>query len=110
MITRFFPAPAQRTGFPLAQLLEERIASEDDGRFALSLRVYPEKLTQDGGECAPASFGVREDAVSYPCSVVKLFWLVAAQARLADCSVIAHEELERAMADMIRWWSNTAIN
>ena len=46
----------------------------------------------------------------YPCSVVKAFYLVAAQARLAEGFISPHEELDRALNDMILYSSNTATN
>lgn len=50
------------------------------------------------------------DQPFYPCSVVKVFYLAAAEARLEEGVVEAHGELDRAMHDMIRWSSNTATN
>jgi hypothetical protein len=47
---------------------------------------------------------------AYPCSLVKVFHLVAAQLRLEDGRLTAHAELDRAMRDMILWSSNSATN
>ncbi|MGO4740565.1 serine hydrolase [Bosea sp. 2KB_26] len=47
---------------------------------------------------------------SYPCSLVKVFHLVAAQAALAEGRLTEHGELDRAMRDMILWSSNSATN
>lgn len=47
---------------------------------------------------------------SYPCSLVKVFHLVAAQSALAEGQLTEHEELDRAMRDMILWSSNSATN
>ena len=47
---------------------------------------------------------------SYPCSLVKVFHLVAAQAALTEGRLTEHEELDRAMRDMILWSSNSATN
>ena len=58
----------------------------------------------------PAGFSYRGDVAFYPCSVVKLFLVVAAQRALDAGTLTAHEELDRAMRDMIRWSSNTATN
>lgn len=46
----------------------------------------------------------------YPCSLVKVFHLVACHARLADGTLQRHEDLELALRDMILWSSNTATN
>jgi beta-lactamase class A len=46
----------------------------------------------------------------YPCSVVKLFYLAAARARLEEGLIHPHAELDRAMRDMILLSSNTATN
>lgn len=62
----------------------------------------------DGG--APAGAALRADWRSYPCSLVKVFHLVAAQAGLAEGRLTEHEELDRAMRDMICWSSNAATN
>ena len=58
----------------------------------------------------PRGFSHRGDQPFYPCSVVKLFYLVAAQARLEAGFIAPHEELDRAMRDMILVSSNTATN
>jgi beta-lactamase class A len=77
---------------------------------AISWSVHERPLRPGGAGTAAAQFGWREAAAFYPCSVVKLFWLLACQARLHAGEIAAHEELDRAMADMIRWSSNTATN
>ncbi len=63
---------------------------------------------QDGGQAQGAA--LRADWRCYPCSLVKVFHLVAAQLRLEDGRLAAHEELDRAMRDMILWSSNSATN
>lgn len=68
-------------------------------------------LTQpgkDGGK--PRGAALRADWRAYPCSLVKVFHLVAAQLRLTDGRLSAHGELDRAMRDMILWSSNSATN
>jgi len=68
-------------------------------------------LTQpnpEGGK--PGGAALRADWRCYPCSLVKVFHLVAAQMRLEDGQLSAHSELERAMRDMILWSSNSATN
>lgn len=59
---------------------------------------------------APTGATLRPDWRSYPCSLVKVFHLVAAQAGLAEGRLTEHEELDRAMRDMILWSSNAATN
>lgn len=63
---------------------------------------------QAGGR--PGGAALRPDWRAYPCSLVKVFHLVAAQLRLEDGRLSAHEELDRAMRDMILWSSNSATN
>lgn len=58
----------------------------------------------------PKGAALRPDWRSYPCSLVKVFFLVAAQAALDTGRITPHEELERAMRDMILWSSNTGTN
>lgn len=68
-------------------------------------------LTQPGQEGGkPAGTALRADWRAYPCSLVKVFHLVAAQLRLEDGQLSAHGELDRAMRDMILWSSNSATN
>lgn len=63
---------------------------------------------RDGGR--PKGAALRPDWRSYPCSLVKVFFLVAAQAALETGQLTEHEELDRAMRDMILWSSNSATN
>lgn len=68
-------------------------------------------LTQpgkDGGK--PQGAALRASWRAYPCSLVKVFHLVAAQLCLEDGRLSAHGELDRAMRDMILWSSNSATN
>ena len=59
-------------------------------------------LLQPGAEGAkPEGAARRADWRAYPCSLVKVFHLVAAQLRLEDGRLTAHAELDRAMRDMI---------
>ncbi len=74
-------------------------------QFAYVLtRPAPER----GGK--PEGAALRPDWRAYPCSLVKVFHLVAAQLRLEDGQLSAHGELDRAMRDMILWSSNSATN
>jgi len=63
---------------------------------------------KDGGK--PEGAARRAEWRSYPCSLVKVFHLVAAQLRLEDGRITDHGELDRAMRDMILWSSNSATN
>ena len=76
--------------------------------FALTLLLHPDP--PGPGQPLPAGFSYRGDVSFYPCSVVKLFLVVAAQLALDAGRLTPHEELDRAMRDMIRWSSNTATN
>lgn len=68
-------------------------------------------LTQPGqASGSPEGAALRADWRCYPCSLVKVFHLVAAQMRLEDGRLAAHGELDRAMRDMILWSSNSATN
>ncbi|MGO4171896.1 serine hydrolase [Bosea sp. TAF32] len=58
----------------------------------------------------PRGTALRAGWRSYPCSLVKVFFLVAAQAALEAGQLVEHEELDRAMRDMILWSSNSATN
>lgn len=58
----------------------------------------------------PLGAACHADWPSYPCSLVKVFHLVAAQVALAEGRLTEHEELDRAMRDMILWSSNSATN
>lgn len=68
-------------------------------------------LTQPGTDRGkPQGAALRANWRAYPCSLVKVFHLVAAQLRLEDGRLSAHDELDRAMRDMILWSSNSATN
>ncbi|MBI1776684.1 MAG: serine hydrolase [Proteobacteria bacterium] len=92
-------------------LAEFRSQGLEPDRFAMSLLLHPGKLTLgDPPLEAPVGFGYRSAEPFYPCSVVKLFYLVAAQARLAEGAIQFHEALDLAMRDMMLYSSNTATN
>jgi hypothetical protein len=68
-------------------------------------------LTRPGLDSGrPEGAALRADWRCYPCSLVKVFHLVAAQLRLEDGRLAAHGELDRSMRDMILWSSNSATN
>lgn len=81
--------------------------SEDTFAITLLLHDGPARACQNK---QPRGFGYRPSQLFYPCSVVKLFYLVAARARLEENFILPHEELDRAMQDMILVSSNTATN
>jgi len=66
--------------------------------------------TPPDGTAMPEGCHHRGAEASYPCSLVKLFHLVAAEQALADGRILPHAELSRALDDMILWSSNTATN
>ncbi len=79
-------------------------------RFALTLLPFDRPLTPETTPAHPAGFSYHGDQPFYPCSVVKAFYLAAVEARLEEGVVQPHDELDRAMRDMILWSSNTATN
>ncbi len=83
-------------------------ATADD--IAITLLVHDAPLAQRGDPGRPRGWSWRGDVAFYPCSVVKLFWLLACEAALEAGRIVPHAELDRAMTDMIRWSSNTATN
>jgi beta-lactamase class A len=90
----------------LSALAPRGLAAE---RLALTLLLHDRPLDFSAGP-PPRGFGYRATVPFYPCSVVKLFYLVAAQARLEEGFIQPHEELDRSMRDMILVSSNTATN
>jgi len=103
-------ASAERIGHALvaeAGRLASR-AGLGAGDFALTLLLHPSEPAAE--PALPTGFSYRGDAPFYPCSVVKLFLVVAAQLALDAGRLTPHDELDRAMRDMIRWSSNTATN
>jgi beta-lactamase class A len=78
-------------------------------RFALTLLLHDRALDGTSG-APPEGFGYQADRPFYPCSVVKVFYLVAAFARLQEGRFPPHEDLTRAMRDMILYSSNMGTN
>jgi len=58
----------------------------------------------------PDGFSYHGSQPFYPCSVVKVLYLAAAEAQLEEGAIQSHGELDRAMHDMIRWSSNAGTN
>lgn len=103
---------SQTLGDTLVQNALEHYRSvglSDEG-LGLTLLLHPKRLTQEGQVYRPEGFAYRGEQLFYPCSVVKAFYLVAMDDCLASGQVEPHEDLERAMRDMIIWSSNTATN
>src|SRR5262249_14949647 len=91
----------------------ERLGPQGPARdkFALTPLPHDKPLSRSPALAGPPrGFGFHAGQPFYPCSVVKAFYLVAAQARLAEGFIRPHEELDRAMRDMILVSSNTATN
>jgi len=104
---------AERIGFRLVEqaLTEFGSGGLDADHFSLTLLLHDRPLPDDSAApVRPRGFGYRSMQPYYPCSVVKAFYLVTAQARLAEGFIPPHQELDRAMRDMILYSSNTATN
>lgn len=84
------------------------IYAEREVPFEQFAYVLTQPAPESGGK--PEGAALRQDWRAYPCSLVKVFHLVAAQLRLEDGRLHAHDELDRAMRDMILWSSNSATN
>src|SRR5215472_6358193 len=109
----FDVTPESRTvGTALATWSQARMKADglDPEGFAMTLLTFEQPLTPATGAGRPIGFSHQGDRPFYPCSVVKVFYLAAAQARLEEGKLTPHGELDRAMRDMIRWSSNTATN
>lgn len=109
----FYKATA-RTEAMGAELVDWALAAYGDKGlarelFALTWLPLDGPLPGAASE-SPGGVSFHGDQPFYPCSVVKAFYLVAAEARLEEGALQAHGELDRAMHDMIRWSSNTATN
>jgi beta-lactamase class A len=103
---------SEKLGKALVGWALDRFGAEglDADGFALTLLPFAAPLATSGADERPSGFAYRGDVPFYPCSVVKAFFLAAAEARLAEGALTRHDELDRAMRDMIRWSSNTATN
>jgi len=101
---------AQRIGEALVAAAGEGMAKAGlaSTDFSLTLLLHPD--AEKRSSAPPRGFAYRGATSYYPCSVVKLFLVVAARQALDEGRLTAHEELSRAMQDMIRWSSNTATN
>jgi len=97
------------------ELVRQAIATNEPkglqpNKLAITLLLHTTPLSAGVPDLPPRGFGYRASERYYPCSVVKLFYLVAAQARLQEGFIHLHQELDRAMRDMISVSSNTATN
>jgi len=106
--------PVEAMGKEIVRIALNRFASHGlvEDKFAFTLLLHPgrgEKAYGEGGT-PPAGYSYRGDASFYPCSVIKVFYLVAIQAALDAGKLRPTPELERAMHDMIKWSSNNATN
>jgi beta-lactamase class A len=82
------------------------------GGFSLTLVLHPAAGKRIFGEGAEplCGYSYRGDVFFYPCSVIKIFYMAATQAALAEGRIAETAELDRATRDMITWSSNTATN
>ncbi|MGE3876274.1 MAG: serine hydrolase [Parvibaculaceae bacterium] len=101
------PSPAEKSGAALTAWIKERFAPQGVGPddFAVTLHLHD-------GEEGPVtgSFAYRGDVAFYPCSVIKIFYMVALQQAYEDGRLTETPELARAEHDMIKWSSNMATN
>ncbi len=104
-------APTNVIGQELVRRVLETYGTKglETGQFAITLLLH-DVLRGASPHKRLRGFGYRASQPFYPCSVVKLFYLVAARARLEEKFIAPHEELDRAMRDMILVSSNTATN
>ncbi len=109
-----FYKPSARAAATGAELVEWALATyggEGLARDLFALTLLPFDRPLAGGAAGqPEGYSFHGDQLFYPCSVVKLFYLAAAEAGLEEGALTPHGELDRAMHDMIRWSSNTATN
>ncbi|MDQ0391117.1 serine hydrolase [Labrys monachus] len=106
-------APIDAIGEEIVRATLERFGEHglDADRFALTMLLHPAAGRAFGeGATLPEGYSYRGGEPFYPCSVVKMFYLVAAQAAFEAGRVAETAELDRAMHDMIKWSSNTATN
>lgn len=92
----------------------EPIAAELVDRFA-EKGLRPDNfgfvaLRENGAGQMPDGFAYRGDWRCYPCSLVKVFHLIHVLHAIDAGRVEDHDELSRAMRDMILWSSNTGTN
>jgi len=99
--------PIEPAGAALVAWIAERFAphgvTPDD--FAVTLHMHE----GDGGPVT-GSFAYRGNVPFYPCSVIKMFYMVALQQAYEDSRLTETPELARALHDMIMWSSNMATN
>lgn len=83
--------------------------AHDIADSSFTLHLFP-RADAAGKTGALEGFSWQGGGGFYPASVIKVAYLAAAQAALRQGSMEPHEELTRAMTDMIRWSSNNATN
>lgn len=89
------------------QLALAGVAPDD---IAMTLLLHPTPLAGEAIAPGPQGFSYNGSKAFYPASIVKSFYLAAVEAALDESRVPPHDELERAMRDMILWSSNNATN
>lgn len=91
-------------GSQLVDEIEKRHAQDGLTRDKFGLVIVEEHAE------GPQGFSHRGNWRCYPCSLVKAFHLVHVLHALEEGRLKAHQDLDRAMHDMIAWSSNTATN
>ena len=83
--------------------------AHDVADSSVTLHLFPRA---SAGELAAGveGFSWQGQRQFYPASVVKVAYLAAAVAALREGKIMPHDELERAITDMILWSSNNATN
>lgn len=76
---------------------------------SITLHLFP-RASAGGDAGRRQGFSWQGQRQFYPASVVKVAYLAAAQAALRDGKMAPHDELDRAITDMILWSSNNATN
>lgn len=99
--------PVEAAGAALVSWIAERFAPQGVTPDDFAVTLYGHK-----GEEGPVtgSFAYRGDVPFYPCSVIKMFYMVALEQAYEDGRLTETTELRRAMRDMITWSSNMATN
>lgn len=100
-------SPVEAAGAALVAWIIERFAPHGVTPNDIAVTLHRHE-----GKEGPVSesFAYRGNVPFYPCSVIKMFYMVALQQAYEDGRLTETAELARAMHDMITWSSNTATN
>ena len=99
-----------RIGATLVDWIGTAVADISPEDFALTLIVQPGPNSAHPKQARGQGFSYRGNVPFYPCSVVKMFILVALHTAYEAGERQRTAELDRAAHDMIKWSSNTATN